>query len=93
MLLFIFLGSVSGTKSCKSNTDCSETCYLGQDLCYMAHTFPGESDEGFCMGGTVFSSGTCEKKRSIGESCVDNDNNHCVTRLCESNTCRQTTSG
>ena len=38
--------------------------------------------------------GTCEKKRSLGESCVDHDNNHCVTRLCDdSNTCSQRTSG
>ena len=88
------LSSVYASQKCKANTDCSYTCYMGQDLCYMEHTFPGESDEGFCMGGTVFSDGTCEKKRSLGESCVDHDNNHCVTRLCDdSNTCRQRTSG
>ena len=84
----------TSSDSCRANTDCSYTCYMGQDLCYMEHTFPGESGEGYCMGGTVFSRGTCEKKRSLGESCVDHDNNHCVTRLCDnSNTCSQRTSG
>ena len=94
ILNLISFSSVYASQKCKANTDCSYTCYMGQDLCYMEHTFPGESDEGFCMGGSVFSDGTCEKKRSLGESCVDHDNNHCVTRLCDhSNTCRQRTSG
>ena len=95
ILNFICLVAVTASSdSCRANTDCSYTCYMGQDLCYMEHTFPGESGEGYCMGGTVFSRGTCEKKRSLGESCVDHDNNHCVTRLCDnSNTCSQRTSG
>ena len=94
LLSLLSVANLSVVHGCRSNTDCSYTCYMGQDLCYMEHNFPGETGEGYCMGGTVVSRGTCEKKRSLGESCVDHDNNHCVTRLCDdSNTCSQRTSG
>ena len=70
--LFLF---ISPGSSCKKNTDCMKTCYKGQDLCYMQHTFPGESDEGFCDGGTFFKSGRCKKKKSLNEKSCKNDNN------------------
>lgn len=89
-IIFIFSPSVF---CCKKNTDCQNTCYMGQDLCYMKHTFPGEEDEGFCDGGNVFSSGSCLKKKSLGENSCDNDNNFCVTRLCNNNQCKHRTSG
>jgi hypothetical protein len=66
---------------------------MGQDLCYMQHTFPGESDEGFCDGGSFFKSGNCKKKKSLNENNCDNDNNFCVTRLCNDNTCKHRTDG
>jgi hypothetical protein len=79
--------------ACKKNTDCMERCYMGQDLCYMQHTFPGESDEGFCDGGSFFKSGTCKNKKSLDQSNCDNDNNFCVTRLCNNNVCKHRTGG
>lgn len=88
--LFLF---ISPGSSCKKNTDCMKTCYKGQDLCYMQHTFPGESDEGFCDGGTFFKSGRCKKKKSLNEKSCKNDNNFCVTRLCNNNQCKHRTSG
>ena len=90
---FIIFSYFVFTYACKKNTDCQNTCYMGQDLCYMKHTFPGEEDEGFCNGGNVFSSGSCLKKKSLGETNCDNDNNFCVTRLCNNNQCKHRTSG
>ena len=81
LLSLLSVANLSVVLGCRSNTDCSYTCYMGQDLCYMEHTFPGETGEGYCMGGTVVSRGTCEKKRSLGESCVDHDNNH-IHHIC-----------
>ena len=69
-------------------------CYMGQDLCYMQHTFPGESDEGFCDGGSFFKkSGTCKNKKSLDQSNCGNINNFCVTRLCNNNVCKHRTGG
>jgi hypothetical protein len=79
--------------SCKKNTDCMKTCYMGQDLCYMQHTFPDESDEGFCDGGSFLKSGKCKKKKSLDQQQCKNDNNFCVTRLCNSNICKHRTGG
>ena len=79
LLSLLSVSNLSVVHGCRSNTDCTNTCYMGQDLCYMEHTFPGETGEGYCMGGTVFSKGNCEKKRSLDESCVDHDNNHSMS--------------
>lgn len=89
ILFFVF----NFTNGCKKNTDCMKRCYKGQDLCYMQHTFPGESDEGFCDGGGVFKSGKCKNKKSYNQKNCDNDNNFCVTRLCNDNTCKHRTGG
>ena len=84
---------IYSTNACNKNTDCMKTCYMGQDLCYMQHTFPGEADEGFCQGGSFFSDGNCVKKKSLGKTQCDTDNNFCVTRLCNNNKCKHRTGG
>lgn len=89
---------VSVTNGCYSNTDCKST-YTDVDACYMKATYPEGPSEGFCWGGSWPSSGTCKKKKSLGEKCTNDggnpDNNNCVTKLCDAttHTCKQRTSG
>jgi len=91
--LLISISLLHVIKACNKNTDCMKTCYMGQDLCYMQHTFPGEADEGFCKGGSFFSDGNCVKKKSLNKIQCETDNNFCVTRLCSNNKCKHRTSG
>jgi len=69
----------------------------------MDATYPEDTNEGFCWDGACFgwfgSSGYCQNKKSLGESCINAggnyDNNYCVTNLCSSSSgvCEQRTSG
>lgn len=85
-----------GGRRCISNTECTFS-YTDQDKCFMEQSSweSHEFSEGFCNGGSVWpgKGGTCEKKKSLGEACDGNDNNHCVTGLCSSNKCEVRESG
>ena len=69
------------------NTDCMKRCYMGQDLCYMYIHFRWIRWR-ILWWRIFFKSGTCKNKKSLDQSNCGNDNNFCVTRLCNNNVCK-----